>query len=136
MEVSETKLAVAIVAVFTLGILFSILNGQYIEDTGQQLPIIYYGMVGVSMVVGALIILLFQWKITQQHSLALLRILPEDERRIVELLLKEKKTEQVYLVAESGLSKVRVSRIISRLEQRGVLEKKPMGNTNLIISKI
>ena len=62
----------------------------------------------------------------------LLKILPEDERTIVRVLLKEKKIEQMYLVAESGLSKVKVSRLISKLEQRGIVEKKPLGNTNLI----
>ena len=85
---------------------------------------------------GALIILLFQWKITDRRAHEILRILPEDERKIVEVLLKEKRIEQMYLVAESGLSKVKVSRIVSRLQQRGVVEKKPLGNTNLIKLKV
>jgi uncharacterized membrane protein len=132
MEVSETRLAVAIVAVFGLGILFSILNGIYIEETGESIPILVYGMTAVSMGVGALIILLFQWKISQRQFEKLLKILPEDERKIIGLLIKEKKMEQTYLVAESGLSKVKVSRTLAKLEQRGIIEKKPLGNTNLI----
>ena len=132
MEVSETRLGVAIVAVFSLGILFSILNGYYIEDTGSSIPLIVYGMTAASMAVGALIILLFQWKISQKQLHRILWVLPEDERIILELLVKEKKMDQTYLVAESGLSKVRVSRTLSKLEQRKVIEKKPMGNTNLI----
>ncbi|MBU4342216.1 MAG: hypothetical protein KJ928_06435, partial [Candidatus Altiarchaeota archaeon] len=47
-------------------------------------------------------------------------------------LVREKKMEQTYLVAESGLSKVKVSRVLSKLEQRGIVEKKPLGNTNLV----
>lgn len=132
MEVSETRLGVAIVAVFSLGILFSILNGYYIEDTGSSIPLIVYGMTAASMAVGALIILLFQWKISQKQLHRILRVLPEDERIILELLVKEKKMDQTYIVAESGLSKVKVSRVLSKLEQRKVIEKKPMGNTNLI----
>ena len=132
MEVSETRLGAAIVAVFSLGILFSILNGYYIEDTGSSIPLIVYGMTAASMGVGALIILLFQWRISRKQFHRILRVLPEDERIILELLVKEKKMEQTYLVAESGLSKVRVSRTLSKLEQRKVIEKKPLGNTNLI----
>jgi len=136
MEVSETRLGIAIVAVFTLGILFSILNGYYLEDTGEPIPLIVYGMTAASMAVGALIILLFQWRISRRQMEELLRILPEDERGILALLLKEKRMEQTYLVAESGLSKVKVSRILSKLQQRGIVEKKPLGNTNLVKLKI
>jgi uncharacterized membrane protein len=42
---------------------------------------------------------------------------------------------QTEIKSRSGLSKVKVSRILSRLEQRNVIEKKPHGNTNLIIKK-
>ena len=132
MEVSETRLGIAIVAVFGLGILFSILNGYYIEDTGEPIPLMVYGMSFASMGVGALIILLFQWKISQNQLHKILKVLPEDERIILDLLVKEKKMEQTYLVAESGLSKVKVSRVLSKLEQRGIVEKKPLGNTNLV----
>jgi uncharacterized membrane protein len=136
MEVSETRLAVAIISVFFLGILLSILNGQYIEDTGSSLPPLTYGVAAVAMGVGALIILLFQWKISHQQANNMLKILPEDERKIMEVLLNEKKMEQMYLVAESGLSKVKVSRLLAKLEQRGIIEKKPLGNTNLIKLKL
>lgn len=132
MEVSESRLAVAIISVFFLGILLSILNGEYIEDTGSQMPVLAYGVAAVALGVGALLMLLFQWRVSHKQMQSLLRILPEDERKIVAVLLKEKKLEQMYLVAETGLSKVKVSRLLFKLEQRGVIEKKPLGNTNLI----
>jgi uncharacterized membrane protein len=132
MEVSETRLAVAIIAVFGLGIVLAILNGYYIEDTGSSIPLAIYGITAAAMVVGALIVLLFQWRINQQQLRRVLQVLPEDERRIVELLLANKRMEQTYIVAESGLSKVKVSRVIAKLEQRKIVEKKPLGNTNLI----
>ncbi len=136
MEVSETRLAVAIVSVFGLGVMLSIINGYYIEDTGSPIPLTIYAMTAVAMGVGALIVLLFQWKISQRQLHRLLKILPEDERTIIKLLLDEKKIEQTHIVAESGLSKVKVSRIITKLEQRKIIEKKPLGNTNLIKLKI
>jgi len=136
MEVSETRLGLAIIAVFTLGILFSILNGYYVETTGSAIPLIVYGMAAASMGVGALIILLFQWRISSKQFEKLLKVLPADERALLAIILKEKKIDQTYLVAESGLSKVKVSRTLAKLVQRGVVEKKPLGNTNLIKLKI
>lgn len=136
MEISESRLVVAIASVFFLGILLSILNGYFTEDTGLPMPLLTYGVAAVAMIVGALIILLFQWRISHKQMYDVLKILPADERKIVEVLLKERKIEQMYLVAESGLSKVKVSRLLAKLEQRGVIEKKPLGNTNLIKLKI
>ena len=136
MEVSETRIAAALASVFVLGIMLSILNGYLIEDTGASMPLLTYGVAAVAMMVGALIIILFQWRITNKQAHDLLKILPSDERKIIELLLKDKKMEQIYLVSESGLSKVKVSRLLSRLEQRGVIEKRPLGNTNLIKLKV
>jgi uncharacterized membrane protein len=136
MEISETRLVIAILAVFSLGIFFSIVNGDYISSTGTQIPLMMYGLTAAGVAVGALLILLFQWKINQKQLQRILKVLPEGERILVELLLKEGKMEQTYLVAESQLSKVKVSRIISKLEDRGIVEKKPLGNTNLIKLKI
>jgi len=136
MEVSETRLAIASIIIFTLGILFSIINGFYTESTGSPLPVITYGMSVVSMIVGAMVILLFQWRINQRQMENVLKILPDEERKIMEVLVKERKIEQNYLVAETGLSKVTVSRRLATLEQRGILEKRPLGNTNLIKLKI
>ncbi|MBN2250581.1 MAG: hypothetical protein JW724_00720 [Candidatus Altiarchaeota archaeon] len=132
MEVSETRLGIAIIAVFGLGILFSILNGYYTEDTGAPIPMIVYGMTAVAMAVGALLVLLFQWKISRKQLYRILKVLPEDERAIIELLVKEKRMEQNMLVAETGLSKVKVCRALAKLEQRRIIEKKPLGNTNLV----
>jgi len=136
MEVSEGKLIIAILCVFSLGIIFSIVNGYYIEDTGTAIPLIVYGLAGAAMLVGALIMLLFQWKISHNQAFSMLKMLPQDERKIIEILLKEKKMDQMHIVAESGLSKVKVSRLLMKLEQRGVVEKLPLGNTNLIKLKL
>jgi len=136
MEVSETRLGAAVVAIFLLGILFSIANGYYIESTGSTIPLIVYGMAATSMGVGALIILLFQWRISQKQYGRILKVLPQDERVLLTILLTEKRMDQTMLVAESGLSKVRVSRTLAKLADRGIVEKKPMGNTNLIKLKL
>ncbi len=137
MEISEKRLVVAFMAIFMLGVLFSIINGYYTQSTGTPLPIVFYGLIFLAIGVGALIILLFQWKINQRQLERILKLLPHDERIVLEVLVKDKKVEQSHLVAETGLSKVKVSRVTSKLEQRGVVKKKRgVGNTNLVILDI
>jgi uncharacterized membrane protein len=67
----------------------------------------------------------------------ILKILPKDERTVVKVLLDNNNSiEQNKLVVISGYSKVKVSRILQKLIERDVIDKKNMGNTNLILLKI
>lgn len=136
MEISEKKLGVAITLVFLLGMLFSFINGLYTQETGTPLPTTAYLLVAIALAAGAVIMLLFEWRISQKQILKVLKALPADERKIMGVLLKEKRIEQAYLTAETGLSRLKVSRALARLEQRKVLRKKPLGNTNLVTLEI
>lgn len=71
-------------------------------------------------------------KITEKESLT--KNLFEEEKKIVEILLNSKGNElwQKSLGIKSGLSKVRLSRKLRNLEQKGLIEKIPYGNTNKI----
>ena len=44
--------------------------------------------------------------------------------------------EQNKLVAYTGINKVKMSRILGSLEDRGVVKKTNLGNTNLVVLKI
>jgi hypothetical protein len=134
MEVEPKKLVIALLAVFLLGISFAILNGFYFAQSGESLPIIVYGVSFLSILVGAFIVLLFQWRINRAQLERMLGVLEHDERTVIKILLDNKgHIEQNYIVALSGMNKVAVSRTIAKLEQRGVLQKKPLGNTNMIL---
>ncbi len=58
--------------------------------------------------------------------------LDKDESAIVGILLKEGKITQASLLRRTGLSKVKVFRIVERLRKKGVVIKRPYGKTNVI----
>ncbi len=137
MEVSEKKLIIGISAIFILGVFFAYISGTYSSSTGEQLPIEVYIISAVSMVVGAFVVILLQTKRSVSELDRIVKLLPYDEKTVVKVLLEnDNKIEQNYLVVLSGFNKVKISRIVARLEARGVLEKKSMGNTNYLILKV
>lgn len=137
MEISEKRLVIGIAAIFVLGILFAYSDGYYASSTGEQLPVEVYFIAAASMVVGAFVVLLFQTKRGRNELDRVLSILPYDERTVVKVLLENNgKIEQNYLVVLSGFNKVKISRVVAKLEERGVLEKKNLGNTNYLILKV
>lgn len=61
----------------------------------------------------------------------------EEEQKVVELLKNAENHElwQKQLLQETGLSKVKLSRLLRNLEERGVVTKQIFGNTNKIALK-
>ncbi len=134
MEISPKKAVLALGSVFVLGVLFAIANGYYTEQTDTPLPIFVYLIALVSLIVGIFISILFQWKINKLQLERVLKILPEDERAVISLLIQNNNSlEQNKLVAFTGIHKVKMSRIIADLEFRGIVKKSNLGNTNLIV---
>lgn len=137
MEISPKKLIIALSLVFLLGILFAIVNGFYVQEEGDFLPIIVYAISFVSLIIGGSIVILFQWKLNNIQFKRIVKILPPNERKIIKILLENNNMiEQNKLVVLSGFNKVKISRILKTLELRGVVKKKNMGNTNLIVLDI
>jgi len=137
MEIQPKKLIVGFVLIFLLGVMFSVVNGSYAEETSEPLPLITYGISFVSLIVGGLIVLLLESRINKIQLQRVLKVLPKEEEKIISLLLQNQNAmEQNKLVAYTGINKVKMSRIIGNLESRGVIKKTNLGNTNLIVLKI
>ena len=137
MEISPKKLIIALLLVFLLGVFFAIVNGYYTSTEGTSLPLIVYLISFLSIVIGGFIVIMFQWKINKIQLEKVVKILPQDERIVVKILLENNNAiEQNKLVALSGFNKVKISRLITELEQRDVIKKTNLGNTNLIVLKI
>ena len=137
MEIDNKRLITGLSLVFVLGILFAVVNGIYTQSTNEQLPLIVYGISYLSIIIGAFIVIMFQLKINRMQLERVLKILPCDERTVVKILLdNSNKIEQNKLVVLSGFTKVQVSRVVQKLVERDVVEKRNLGNTNLIMLKI
>ena len=137
MDIDNKRLIIGMSFIFVLGIMFAIVNGFYTSSTNEQLPLIVYGISFLSIIIGAFIVVLFQWKINKIQLEKVLKILPSEERVIVKVLLdNDDSIEQNKLVVLSGFTKVKVSRIVKKLVEKEVVEKKFMGNTNLVLLKI
>lgn len=59
-----------------------------------------------------------------------------DEKKIMEVLLREEgSVYQSDLIKETKLTKVKVSRVLDKLEGKGLIERKRRGMTNVIVLK-
>jgi hypothetical protein len=75
-------------------------------------------------------------KIDKGHFKDILESLNGDDRRVLELLIESQGTIfQSDVVSKLGLTKVRVTRILDRLEGRSLIERKRRGMTNVVILK-
>ncbi len=60
--------------------------------------------------------------------------LPEEEQKIYEMIkLNQGSLYQSDVIKQTGLSKVKVSRILDRMEGKGIIDRKRRGMTNIII---
>ena len=57
-------------------------------------------------------------------------VLSQDEKKIVDMIEKGNEVAQKDVVKETGFSKAKVSKIVRRLEEMGIVEKKPWMATN------
>jgi len=136
-EIPISRLIIGFGLIFVLGISFAILNGYYVAESNESLPLIVYFISLISLLVGGVIIFLFQYKISKVKLKSILKLLPKVEEEIIKVLLENNyRLEQNHIVALTGYNKVKISRVLREYEQKGLIEKRQIGNTNLIILKL
>jgi uncharacterized membrane protein len=65
-----------------------------------------------------------------------LKSLPEDEARIFSIIIDSKGSIlQSDLVQKTGLTKVQVTRLLDKLEGKGLVERQRRGMTNIVLLK-
>jgi len=136
MEITKKKLIIALGLLFALGVFLAMSNAYCAANMGHLFAPLLYGIALIALAIGGAIALLFQWKVDKIQLEKVISILPDDEKKVLKIIIDKKSISQTDLKYLSELSKVKVSRVVSKLEQRKIIEKKPYGNTNLIIRKI
>jgi len=117
------------------------------KDAGDIIPIrIYYeGLLTTSIesfiyrwlfvfVLIFIVVIFFVYRSMSRKSELILSVLNEAERIVVGIIKKQgkDKVDQRKIVAQSGFSKAKVSRIVQSLESRGVVSVKRVGRKNRI----
>ena len=139
MEIKKERLLVTIVVIGILGVLitvFSVYHAAHMGDSMWEYPFFLYGTSILSLAIGGFVVYLFEEKVSNHQLEKLLSVLPAGEAKVLRLLIERREVEQNKLGTLSGLSRVKVSRIVSVLVQRNIVEKKRQGYTNLIVLKI
>jgi len=80
-----------------------------------------------------LFLLFLIYKVMERRKIAF-ELIREDERKILEYLEanKDKFVKQKDIVRHTGFSKAKVSRLITELEKRGIVERERIGRTNRV----
>lgn len=77
-----------------------------------------------------------QKKLAKESYKKIIDALGADERKVfVELINSQGSIYQSDLIGKTGFTKVKVTRILDRLEGKGLVERKRRGMTNIIILK-
>jgi uncharacterized membrane protein len=75
-------------------------------------------------------------ELTKEEKEKKLEQLDDEERKVMNIILRENgSVYQSDVIKETNLTKVKVSRILDKLEGRGLIERKRRGMSNIIIQK-
>lgn len=113
--------------------------------TMQTQQIISYGLMGLLVLVSLFIIFFMKDEtiiqetkkyLSEEEKQKKLEHLDDEERNLMNIILREEGSIfQSSLVNETKLSKVKVTRILDRLEGKHLIERKRRGMSNVVILK-
>ena len=113
--------------------------------TVQTQEIISYGLMGLLLLVGLFMVFFMKDEtivkemkkgLSKEDKERRLENLNEEERAVMNIILREEGSVfQSSLVNETKLSKVKVTRILDRLEGKKLIERKRRGMSNIVILK-
>ena len=115
-----------------------IISGVCVHER-SPLPL-YIGSVSFAILLITGLFLIFYEKpreeVMQKKKIQIPENLDEEEKKIIEILnLKEGSAYQRDLIKETSYSKVKITRILDKLEQKKLIDRKRRGMTNIIVLK-
>lgn len=138
LEINKKKFVPVILIIILLILItvFSVYHTQHLGKAYLQYPLFLYGTNILSLLIGGYVVYIYGSRLDNGKFKRLISVLPVDERKVFKLIMGRKEIEQSKIGSLTGLSTVKVSRIIRDFETKGVVEKKKHGYTNLIVLKI
>lgn len=115
-----------------------IISGVCVHER-SPLPL-YIGSISFAILLITGLFLIFYEKpreeAMQKKKIQIPENLDEDEKKILNILnLKEGSAYQSDLIKETSYSKVKITRILDKLEQKKLIDRKRRGMTNIIVLK-
>jgi len=123
MEITNKKLIIAVGLLFALGVNLAWSNAYCAVSMGHMFAPLLYGIALIALATGGAITLLFQWKVDRIQLEKVISILPNDEKKVLKIIIDKKSISQTELKYLSELSKVKVSRIVSKLNREILLRR-------------
>lgn len=115
------------------------------QITLKNQEIISYSLMGLLLMVGLFITFFMkeelrparkESQLTKEEINQKMENLEEEEKSLMRIIMREEGSAyQSDLIKETSLSKVRITRILDKLEGKGLIERKRRGMTNIIILK-
>ncbi|MBI2075890.1 MAG: MarR family transcriptional regulator [Candidatus Aenigmarchaeota archaeon] len=99
-----------------------------------------FAVTGILLVFGIMLILISRKgehleMEAREKTEAVIKKLNKDEQKVFEIVRISGAVFQSELVEKSGLTKVRITRILDKLEAKGLVERKRRGMTNIVTVK-
>ncbi|MBN2043334.1 MAG: MarR family transcriptional regulator [Candidatus Aenigmarchaeota archaeon] len=98
-----------------------------------------YAIAGILMAMGVLVLVFLKTSPAPDHKMKwnnIIKKMAGEERKVYETLTEADGVMfQSELVEKTGMNKVKVSRILDKMEARGLLERKRRGMSNAVVLK-
>ena len=114
------------------------------NEAADKQTFLSLGIIGILFILGIVLIftkpkekvIVKKVKVKERKKKISLEGMEKDEKKIVELLLKEGKAMfQADLMERLEIGKVKTTRLLDRLESKGILERKRRGMNNIVVLK-
>jgi len=105
------------------------------KDRAEEMPLSAYLILGIAVAgfaIGAASLWALHGEGKRAKADILLPLFHKEERAVMEVLLRKKEAPQAQIRMETGMNKVRLSRTLKRMEEKGLVEIVKGGKINFV----
>jgi uncharacterized membrane protein len=136
---SPKSISLILISIGAIGIMFGLISPYLIQACCVYMLHAYQKNISMLFFISVLILVAGVYLFTRREGevRTIERILTPDEKEIVSALQKRKdrKATQAELRKELGFSKAKLSVLLSKMQERNLIQKIKVGRTNLVFLK-